>query len=92
MAFIDVKEQFKKKKKHAVNAVLFTDKAAQYAKSRMDKKNLGVFLGKKDAATLHLKFPPPFGMQVHGPAFLTQASHRNTVFPVWDTNKPASHC
>lgn len=47
-----------KKKKHAVNAVLFTDKAAQYAKSRMDKKNLGVFLGKKDAATLHLKFPP----------------------------------
>lgn len=57
MAFIDVKEQFLKKK-HAVNAVLFTDKAAQYAKSRMDKKNLGVFLGKKDAATLHLKFPP----------------------------------
>lgn len=43
MAFIDVKEQFKKKKKHAVNAVLFTDKAAQYAKSRMDKKNLGFF-------------------------------------------------
>lgn len=27
-------------KKHAV---LFTDKAAQYAKSRMDKKNLGFF-------------------------------------------------
>lgn len=56
------------------------------------QEEFGVFLGKKDAATLHLKFPPPFGMQVHGPAFLTQASHRNTVFPVWDTNKPASHC
>lgn len=38
MAFIDVKEQLKKK-----HGVLFTDKAAQYAKSRMDKKNLGFF-------------------------------------------------
>lgn len=38
MAFIDVKEQFKKK-----HGVLFTDKAAQYAKSRVDKKNLGFF-------------------------------------------------
>lgn len=41
MAFIDVKEQFKKKKKK--HGVLFTDKAAQYAKSRVDKKNLGFF-------------------------------------------------
>lgn len=30
-----------------------------------------------------LKFPPPIGMQVHGYAFLTEAPHGNTVFPVF---------
>lgn len=82
MAFIDVKEQFKKKK--ARRAVY--RQGCSICKVTGGQEEFGVFLGKKGAATLHLKFPPLFGMQVHGPAFLTQASHRNTVFPVWDTN------
>lgn len=81
MAFIDVKEQFKKKARRAVYR-----QGCSICKVTGGQEEFGVFLGKKGAATLHLKFPPLFGMQVHGPAFLTQASHRNTVFPVWDTN------
>lgn len=81
MAFIDVKEQLKKKARRAVYR-----QGCSICKVTGGQEEFGVFLGKKGAATLHLKFPPLFGMQVHGPAFLTQASHRNTVFPVWDTN------
>lgn len=80
MAFIDVKEQFKKARRAVYR------QGCSICKVTDGQEEFGVFLGKKGTATLHLKFPPLFGMQVHGPAFLRQASHRNTVFPVWDTN------
>lgn len=57
MAFIDVKEQFKKKKK-ARRAVY--RQGCSICKVTGGQEEFGVFLGKKGAATLHLKFPPPY--------------------------------
>lgn len=57
MAFIDVKEQFKKKKARRKRRAVYRQ-GCSICKVTDGQEEFGVFLGKKDAATLHLKFPP----------------------------------